>query len=52
MRNFKHLNFTANLKSSNVRPYVTISLKDQSVRTTTAEGTNPCWNEQLRLPLK
>lgn len=39
-------------KTINSHPFVfvTISLKEQTCRTTTAEGTNPVWNEQLSLP--
>ena len=29
-----------------------MTLKDHSARTTTAEATNPTWNEQLRIPFK
>ncbi|XP_055593663.1 coiled-coil and C2 domain-containing protein 2A [Uranotaenia lowii] len=38
-------------RSSNVRPYITISIKDKVLRTSTADGTNPTWNEQLSIPL-
>ncbi|CRL02936.1 CLUMA_CG015806, isoform A [Clunio marinus] len=38
--------------SSHPHVFVTISLKDHhlSSRTSSAEGTNPMWNEQLKLP--
>lgn len=49
--NFSNNKF-ANFKTVSVRPYVAMSLKDKTVRTTTAEGTNPTFNEQLSLPLK
>ncbi|XP_058450036.1 coiled-coil and C2 domain-containing protein 2A [Malaya genurostris] len=39
------------IRSSNVRPYITISIKDKIQRTSTADGTNPTWNEQLSIPL-
>ncbi|XP_055638462.1 coiled-coil and C2 domain-containing protein 2A isoform X2 [Toxorhynchites rutilus septentrionalis] len=38
-------------RASNVRPYITISIKDKILRTSTADGTNPTWNEQLTIPL-
>lgn len=38
-------------RASNVRPYITISIKDKILRTSTADGTNPTWNEQLAIPL-
>ncbi|XP_053676351.1 coiled-coil and C2 domain-containing protein 2A [Anopheles nili] len=38
-------------RTSNVRPYVTVSLKDCILRTSTADGTAPTWNEQLEVPL-
>uniref|UniRef100_A0A336K7A0 CSON004015 protein n=1 Tax=Culicoides sonorensis TaxID=179676 RepID=A0A336K7A0_CULSO len=37
------------IKGANVRPFVSISLKDKNVRTCTAEGFNPTWNEQLSI---
>ncbi|XP_062546525.1 coiled-coil and C2 domain-containing protein 2A [Armigeres subalbatus] len=39
-------------RASNVRPYITISIKDKILRTSTADGTNPTWNEQLAIPLE
>ncbi|XP_058815974.1 coiled-coil and C2 domain-containing protein 2A-like [Topomyia yanbarensis] len=39
------------IRTSNVRPYITISIKDKILRTSTADGTNPTWNEQLSIPL-
>ncbi|XP_055386260.1 coiled-coil and C2 domain-containing protein 2A [Condylostylus longicornis] len=39
------------LKYENVKPYVSISYKDKMVRTMTAEGSNPTWNEQLILQI-
>ncbi|XP_049548327.1 coiled-coil and C2 domain-containing protein 2A [Anopheles darlingi] len=38
-------------RTSNVRPYITVSIKDRVLRTSTADGTAPTWNEQLELPL-
>lgn len=42
-------------KHSNIQPhvFVAVSLKDHhhTCRTSSAEGTNPMWNEQLTLPL-
>lgn len=38
-------------RASNVRPYITVSIKDKIFRTSTADGTNPTWNEQLTIPL-
>ncbi|CAO1388442.1 unnamed protein product [Diamesa hyperborea] len=42
----------ASFKTINTNPFVfvSMSLKDHSCRTTTAEATNPTWNEQLRIP--
>lgn len=36
----------------NIRPFVTASFKDISVRTSTGDGSNPTWNEQMTIPLK
>ncbi|XP_050101175.1 coiled-coil and C2 domain-containing protein 2A [Anopheles aquasalis] len=38
-------------RTSSVRPYITVSIKDRVLRTSTADGTAPTWNEQLELPL-
>jgi coiled-coil and C2 domain-containing protein 2A len=35
-----------------VRPFVEVSFQGVRVRTTTAEGANPTWNQDLQLPLK
>ncbi|XP_039285751.1 coiled-coil and C2 domain-containing protein 2A-like isoform X2 [Nilaparvata lugens] len=35
-----------------VRPFVEISFQGQRCRTTTAEGANPTWNQDLHIPLK
>jgi coiled-coil and C2 domain-containing protein 2A len=35
-----------------VRPFVEVSFQGVSMRTTTAEGANPTWNQDLQLPLK
>ncbi|XP_033609176.1 coiled-coil and C2 domain-containing protein 2A isoform X2 [Cryptotermes secundus] len=35
-----------------VRPFVEVSFQGVSMRTTTAEGANPTWNQNLQLPLK
>lgn len=32
-----------------VQPFVEISFKNQTSRTTTAEGSNPTWNQDLQL---
>lgn len=37
--------------SSTVTPYVIASFRHHSGRTTTAEGSNPTWNEQITLPI-
>lgn len=34
-----------------VNPYAVVSVRDKSIRTSTAEGSNPTWNEQLVLSL-
>ncbi|KAG7228889.1 hypothetical protein INR49_008667 [Caranx melampygus] len=33
-----------------VRPFVEVSFQRTVLQTTTAEGPNPCWNEELKLP--
>uniref|UniRef100_A0A8C3G4Z3 Coiled-coil and C2 domain containing 2A n=1 Tax=Cyclopterus lumpus TaxID=8103 RepID=A0A8C3G4Z3_CYCLU len=33
-----------------VRPFVEVSFQRTVLQTTTADGPNPCWNEQLQLP--
>ncbi|GAA6095505.1 coiled-coil and C2 domain-containing protein 2A isoform X1, partial [Tachysurus ichikawai] len=33
-----------------VRPYVEVSFQRTVLQTSTAEGPNPCWNEELVLP--
>uniref|UniRef100_A0A671WHZ0 Coiled-coil and C2 domain containing 2A n=1 Tax=Sparus aurata TaxID=8175 RepID=A0A671WHZ0_SPAAU len=33
-----------------VRPFVEVSFQRTVLQTTTAEGPNPCWNEELQLP--
>uniref|UniRef100_A0A1B0CS86 C2 domain-containing protein n=1 Tax=Lutzomyia longipalpis TaxID=7200 RepID=A0A1B0CS86_LUTLO len=38
-------------RTVNVRPYVVVSFKDKTARTSTAEGSNPTWNEQLQIPI-
>lgn len=35
-----------------IRPFVTASFGKASVRTSTADGVNPTWNEQMTIPLK
>ncbi|XP_052864196.1 coiled-coil and C2 domain-containing protein 2A [Anopheles cruzii] len=51
----RHSNMSSNgrlsFRSSNVRPYIAVSIKDRVLRTSTADGTAPTWNEQLELPL-
>jgi coiled-coil and C2 domain-containing protein 2A len=39
-------------KGSTVRPFISINLNQTTVRTSTAEGVNPTWNEQLTIPFK
>lgn len=36
----------------NIRPFVTASYKEVSLRTSTGDGSNPTWNEQMTIPLK
>uniref|UniRef100_A0A8D3E8L3 C2 domain-containing protein n=1 Tax=Scophthalmus maximus TaxID=52904 RepID=A0A8D3E8L3_SCOMX len=36
--------------SVQVRPFVEISFQRTVLQTTTADGPNPCWNEELQLP--
>nr|XP_061833476.1 coiled-coil and C2 domain-containing protein 2A-like isoform X1 [Nerophis lumbriciformis] len=33
-----------------VRPFVEVSFQRNVLQTTTADGPNPCWNEELQLP--
>ncbi|XP_046670021.1 coiled-coil and C2 domain-containing protein 2A isoform X2 [Homalodisca vitripennis] len=35
-----------------VRPFVEVSFQNRKCRTTTAEGANPTWNQDLRIPVK
>ncbi|XP_034052583.1 coiled-coil and C2 domain-containing protein 2A isoform X1 [Gymnodraco acuticeps] len=35
-----------------VRPFVEVSFQRSVLQTTTAEGPNPCWNEELQLPFR
>lgn len=43
--------FQSAFKTINVRPYVSVAYRDKVVRTSTAEGSNPTWNEQLSLSI-
>lgn len=36
----------------NIRPFVTATFKETSVRTSTGDGSNPTWNEQMSIPLE
>uniref|UniRef100_A0A3B4Y177 Coiled-coil and C2 domain containing 2A n=1 Tax=Seriola lalandi dorsalis TaxID=1841481 RepID=A0A3B4Y177_SERLL len=36
--------------SVQVRPFVEVSFQRTVLQTTTADGPNPCWNEELQLP--
>uniref|UniRef100_A0AAG5DD09 C2 domain-containing protein n=1 Tax=Anopheles atroparvus TaxID=41427 RepID=A0AAG5DD09_ANOAO len=49
--NMSSANGRFSFRTSNVRPYITVSIKDRVLRTSTADGTAPTWNEQLELPL-
>ncbi|XP_058124121.1 coiled-coil and C2 domain-containing protein 2A [Anopheles ziemanni] len=49
--NMSSTNGRFSFRTSNVRPYITVSIKDRVLRTSTADGTAPTWNEQLELPL-
>ncbi|KAM8887666.1 coiled-coil and C2 domain-containing protein 2A isoform 1-T1 [Synchiropus picturatus] len=33
-----------------VRPFVEVSFQRTTLQTTTADGPNPCWNEELQMP--
>lgn len=35
-----------------VRPFVEVSFQRSVFQTTTADGPNPCWNEELQLPFR
>uniref|UniRef100_A0A182QB81 C2 domain-containing protein n=1 Tax=Anopheles farauti TaxID=69004 RepID=A0A182QB81_9DIPT len=49
--NMSSSNGRFSFRASNVRPYITVSLKDRIFRTSAADGTAPTWNEQLEVPL-
>uniref|UniRef100_A0A182V501 C2 domain-containing protein n=2 Tax=Anopheles merus TaxID=30066 RepID=A0A182V501_ANOME len=49
--NMSSSNGRFSFRTSNVRPYIAVSLKDRIFRTSTADGTAPTWNEQLEVPL-
>ncbi|XP_029939889.1 coiled-coil and C2 domain-containing protein 2A isoform X2 [Salarias fasciatus] len=38
------------LSQVQVRPFVEVSFQRTVLQTTTADGPNPCWNEELQLP--
>uniref|UniRef100_A0A3B4FZ37 Coiled-coil and C2 domain containing 2A n=1 Tax=Pundamilia nyererei TaxID=303518 RepID=A0A3B4FZ37_9CICH len=38
------------LQSIQVRPFVEVSFQRTVLQTATADGPNPCWNEELQLP--
>ncbi|XP_047443097.1 coiled-coil and C2 domain-containing protein 2A isoform X3 [Mugil cephalus] len=38
------------LSQIQVRPFVEVSFQRTVLQTTTADGPNPCWNEELQLP--
>ncbi|XP_041790997.1 coiled-coil and C2 domain-containing protein 2A isoform X1 [Chelmon rostratus] len=38
------------LSQVQVRPFVEVSFQRSVLQTTTADGPNPCWNEELQLP--
>ncbi|XP_026160597.1 coiled-coil and C2 domain-containing protein 2A isoform X2 [Mastacembelus armatus] len=38
------------LSQVHVRPFVEVSFQRTVLQTTTADGPNPCWNEELQLP--
>ncbi|XP_032380927.1 coiled-coil and C2 domain-containing protein 2A isoform X1 [Etheostoma spectabile] len=38
------------LSQVQVRPFVEVSFQRMVLQTTTADGPNPCWNEELQLP--
>ncbi|XP_030387639.1 coiled-coil and C2 domain-containing protein 2A [Scaptodrosophila lebanonensis] len=42
---------TQTLMYSNVRPFITLSYGQRLCRSSSAEGSNPTWNEQLQLQL-
>lgn len=39
-------------RHANVRPFVTVTFRDKMLRTSTVDGSNPTWNEQIVLPIK
>lgn len=43
---------TNGYRPANIRPFITATFKDSSARTSTGDGSNPTWNEQLTLPLR
>uniref|UniRef100_A0A665VXR8 Coiled-coil and C2 domain containing 2A n=1 Tax=Echeneis naucrates TaxID=173247 RepID=A0A665VXR8_ECHNA len=38
------------VRYAQVRPFVEVSFQRTVLQTTTADGPNPCWNEELQLP--
>lgn len=39
-------------RNANVRPFVTATFRDKTLRTSTVNGTSPTWNEQIVIPIK
>lgn len=35
-----------------MKPFVEVSFQRTVLQTTTADGPNPCWNEELQLPFR
>uniref|UniRef100_A0A3Q3GAB6 Coiled-coil and C2 domain containing 2A n=1 Tax=Labrus bergylta TaxID=56723 RepID=A0A3Q3GAB6_9LABR len=42
--------FVFSVAKVQVRPFVEVSFQRTVLQTTTADGPNPCWNEELQLP--
>lgn len=43
---------TSGYRPINIRPFITTTFKEISARTSTGDGSNPTWNEQLTIPLR
>lgn len=39
-------------RQANVRPFVTATFKQKTLRTSTVDGSSPTWNEQIVIPIK
>lgn len=47
-----HFSYFTVHRHANVRPFVTATFKQKTLRTSTVDGSNPTWNEQIVIPIK